>query len=239
MSVKSKPATWRHRVGSKSSLTPAVAMDSRLEPSAVRAGRALVSSRRIRGFIQPEHSPNRELAQPGHGGPRPVWHRPGRTDMLQRASSAFKAIASGLAIGVVTIGTAAVVLSAQSATGTAVPIAAAVASTSATPAVGSAAPSTGLTAPAGKEQQGRPLNRMCRKLEGIDKRAHTFVARANAGATTKGSIAWLRAQAAAAKAKGDSAAADRLSRRAERRTETAAKLTALSTDLARVHQAHC
>jgi len=146
------------------------------------------------------------------------------------------AIISGAAAGALALGTTIVVLTAPAAVASPIPAAAAVSTTgSAAPAAGS---STTSTRPAKKDRD-KVLNRACKRLEHLDKRAQKAVDRTKAGADTKGSVAWLKAQAAKAKAAGDSATAEKLTDRATKRAASAIKLEALAGALAGVHTAHC
>ena len=70
-------------------------------------------------------------------------------------------------------------------------------------------------------------------------RRDKLTTRINGGADVKGSVAWLKARAAAQKAKGHDKAAARLEQRAQRRTERLTQLGTVKTKLETFKTEHC
>lgn len=125
------------------------------------------------------------------------------------------------------------------------PVAAAVAPT--TTAAPSTVGSTAAPAPGGAadrseriaRQEGRALRKACHRLERVDRRTDRWLARVNGGADVPGSVAALKARAAAAAKAGDAERAATLTERAERRAANAAEMAELGDAAAKAHAEHC
>ena len=80
---------------------------------------------------------------------------------------------------------------------------------------------------------------VCRHLDKISERESKLIARLGADATTKGSIAWLKAKADAATQAGETQLAAMYTDRATRRSHLLDTLNAIGPDLAALVKAHC
>ena len=80
---------------------------------------------------------------------------------------------------------------------------------------------------------------VCRHLDKISQRESKLIARLGADATTKGSIAWLKAKADAATQAGETQLAAMYTDRATRRSHLLDTLNAIGPDLAALVKAHC
>jgi hypothetical protein len=80
---------------------------------------------------------------------------------------------------------------------------------------------------------------VCRHLDKISQRESKLIARLGADATTKGSIAWLKAKADAAAQAGETQLAAMYTDRATRRSHLLDTLNAIGPDLAALVKAHC
>ena len=80
---------------------------------------------------------------------------------------------------------------------------------------------------------------VCRHLDKISERESKLIARLGADATTKGSIAWLKAKADAATQAGETQLAAMYTDRATRRSHLLDTLNAIGPDLAALIKAHC